>query len=50
MRAKALAKCALVAALLVVLTILLVAAATGYRCFLDVLNGAIERQCEFRPY
>jgi len=50
MRIKALAKCALIMALLGVLTILLIAAMTGHRCFLDVLNAAIERQCEFRPY
>lgn len=50
MRIKALAKCALVMALLGVLTILIIAAMTGHRCFLDVLNAAIARQCEFRPY
>jgi hypothetical protein len=50
MRTKKLAQLGLIAALLVVLLILVTAAITGHRCFLDVLNAAIKRQCAFRPF
>ena len=53
-RARALAaraaKLAVLTALLAVLAALVIAAATGSRCFLDVLNGAIRRQCAFEPF
>ena len=41
---------AVIVALLTVLVILLILALTSYRCFLDVLNGAIKRQCVFKPF
>jgi aspartyl/asparaginyl beta-hydroxylase (cupin superfamily) len=50
MRAKKLAQYGLIAALLTVLVILVIAAVTGHCCFLDILNAAIKRQCEFRPF
>jgi hypothetical protein len=50
MTATRIAKIAVVAALLTVLIVLLIAAATGHRCFLDLLNAAIAKQCTFQPF
>lgn len=50
MKLTRLAKTAVVAALLAILVLLVIAAFTPYRCFLDVLNAAIKRQCEFQPF
>jgi aspartyl/asparaginyl beta-hydroxylase (cupin superfamily) len=50
MRVKKMVQCGLIVALLSVLMVLAVAAVTGHRCFLDVLNATIKRQCEFRRF
>jgi aspartyl/asparaginyl beta-hydroxylase (cupin superfamily) len=45
-----LAQWGVIAALLAVLVALIIAAVTGHRCFLDVLNAAIKRQCVFHRF
>ncbi len=50
MRAARLAKLAVIAALIVVLIVVLIVMFTPYRCFLDILNAAIKRQCRFQPF
>lgn len=50
MRAKKIFQIIIIVSLLILLIILIIAAITGHRCFLDVLNAAIIRQCTFKPF
>ena len=47
---RTIAYAALALAAIAVLVIVLIAAFTPHRCFLDVLNAQIERQTEFEPF